>query len=111
VVYAVQASFEFRNTARRDGVAGNVQTRLAQTVRWGETVVSKGTSDAGADVMLFVTVRFTTRAEQEAFWNDALAFVGTGINGPVTGSFMQRHDCPHDEVNPAPCVVSLKHDF
>jgi hypothetical protein len=111
VVYAVQASFEFRNTARRDGVAGNVQTRLAQTVRWGETVVSKGTSDAGADVMLFVTVRFTTRAEQEAFWNDALAFIGTGINGPVVGSAMWRHDCPHDQAMPAACVEALRQEW
>jgi hypothetical protein len=47
-----------------------------------------------------------TRAEQESFWNDALAAVGSGVNGPVTGSKIYRHDCPHDEAQPEPCVVA-----
>jgi hypothetical protein len=47
-----------------------------------------------------------TRAEQESFWNDALAAVGSGVNGPVAGSRIYRHDCPHDEAQPEPCVVA-----
>lgn len=110
MVYCVQSQMGFRNAARRDTISQNIQTRLAQTTPWGEVVRQDITTESG-DPGVILEVRFNTRAEQEAFWNDAITFVGTGINGPVSGSFMQRHDCPHDEQNPAPCVVALKHDF
>lgn len=96
MVFAVQAAVAFRNTARRDSVLTNVQTRLAQMVPWGETTARTYTTQEG-DPAFTVTVRFFTRAEQDSFWADIQAQLGTGVNGPVTGSKIWRHDCPHDQ--------------
>jgi hypothetical protein len=116
VVYAVQGRFGFNNAARRDGVMSNVQTRLAQEVKWGVTTTQKvepGGAGPGAvtSPTMIVEVRFTTVAARESFWNDVIAFMGTGVNGPVVGSFIQKHDCPHDGANPGPCVVSDRRDY
>jgi hypothetical protein len=102
MVYAVQARLTFRNTSRRDTIAQNIQTRLSQAVTWGQVTVT----NSQADPSVTVTVRFQTRAEADSFWADVQAAVGTGINGPVTGSAIWRHDCPHDEPAHGPCVVA-----
>jgi hypothetical protein len=105
VVYCVQADLAFQNASRRNQISSNIQTRLAQNVPWGEVVRQDYTNAAGQPAVA-LEVRFMTRAEQESFWNDALAAVGSGVNGPVTGSAIYRHDCPHDEAQPTPCVVA-----
>jgi hypothetical protein len=105
MVYCVQGELAFRNAARRDTISQNIQTRLAQNVPWGEVVRQDYVTDAGEPGVM-LEVRFQTKAEQDAFWADAQAAVGTGINGPVAGSRIYRHDCPHDEANPAPCVIA-----
>jgi hypothetical protein len=110
VVYAVQADLAFQNAARRNQISSTIQTRLAQTTPWGEVVRQDYTNGEGSPAVV-LEVRFTTQGEQESFWNDALAFVGTGVNGPVAGSTIYRHDCPHDEADPTPCVVSERVDF
>jgi hypothetical protein len=110
VVYCVQAFLAFRNASRRDQVSDNIQTRLAQTTPWGEVTQQNETSDAG-DPAVLLTVRFSAQADQESFWTDAIAAVGTGINGPVSGSAIWRHDCPHDQAQPTPCVVGERVDF
>jgi hypothetical protein len=104
-VYAVQAELYFRNTARRNTIASNIQTRLAQNVPWGQTNIINTTDELGADVGVYVEVRFNTLAEADSFWTDAIAEVGTGINGPVTGSKIYRHNCTHDSSSPSQCVV------
>ena len=116
MVYAVQGQFGFRNTARRDAVMNNVQTRLSAEVTWGITTTQainpSGTGPGTVtDPSMRVEVRFTTDAARDSFWNDVIAFMGGGVNGPVTGSFIQQHDCPHDGVNPAPCVISERRDY
>ena len=58
-----------------------------------------------------VEVRFTTAAARDSFWNDVVAFMGTGLNGPVAGSYIQRHDCGHDGAAPEPCVVGERLDY
>ena len=100
MVYAVQGFFGFRNTARRDAVMGNVQTRLAQEVTWGEVSTQAIDAEPGMRITnpsMMVEVRFSTDAARDSFWNDVVAFMGTGINGPVVGSYIQQHDCSHDE--------------
>jgi hypothetical protein len=104
VVYCVQAELAFQNASRRNQVSSNIQTRLAQTTPWGAVTRQDYTNESGAPAVV-LEVRFNTRAEQESFWNDAIAAAGTGVNGPVTGSRIYRHDCPHDQAQPAPCVV------
>jgi hypothetical protein len=116
-VYAVQGTVGFRNAARRDSVMQTVQNRLSQEVTWGETttqavVVEAGGRNAGRpDPGMIVEVRFTTATARDAFWDDVVAYMGGGINGPVTGSFIQKHDCPHDGPSPTPCVVSERIDY
>jgi hypothetical protein len=110
VVFCIQAQLAFRNTARRDQISGNIQTYIASKTTWGEVGRTDFTTEAG-DPAVSLEVRFTTQAEQDAAWADIQAQVGTGINGPVTGSFIQRHDCPHDEERPTLCVVSEKRDY
>lgn len=111
MVFAVQAVMAFRNAARRNAVSSNIQTRLAQDVPFGQVVRTDFTNEAG-DASVVLEVRFSTRAEQESFWADLQAAVGTGVNGPVVGfGFRQIHDCPHDQPSPAPCVVATRVDF
>jgi hypothetical protein len=110
MVFCVQADLAFRNESRRNQISSNIQTRLAQTVPWGVVVRQDYAKDNG-DPAVLLEVRFTTRAQQEAFWNDAIAAVGTGINGPVTGSSLTRHDCTHDEAQPQPCVIAERTDW
>jgi hypothetical protein len=108
VVYCVQADLAFRNAARRDQISSNIQTRIAQTTTYGPVYRTDYQGENGPAVSLLV--RLTTRAEQEAFWADALAFVGTGINGPVTGSQMHRHDCPSESEH-WPCEIAERVDW
>lgn len=97
MVYAVQATLGFRNAARRDAVMQNVQTRLASEITWGVTTTRPIDVWPGhPDPSLIVEVRFTTGAARDSFWADVIAFMGTGLNGPVVGSWISQHDCPHD---------------
>jgi hypothetical protein len=111
MVYAVQGWWGFQNEARRDGVMQNVQTRLSTEVTWGTTVTEPRdpTTKFPYPAML-VEVRFATAAARDSFWTDVIAFMGTGTNGPVVGSYIQRHDCPHDQA-PADCIISERRDY
>lgn len=112
MVYAVQGVFGFRNAARRDGVMQNVQTRLSTEVTWGETTTQALEPDGLRifDPSMIVVVRFETDAARDSFWTDVIAFMGTGTNGPTTGSYIQQHDCSHDGVA-EPCVISERIDY
>jgi hypothetical protein len=110
VVFCIQAQLAFRNAARRNTISGNIQTYIASKTTWGPVYRTDSTTEAG-DPAVDLEVRFTTQAEQDAAWADIQGFVGTGINGPVTGSFIQRHDCPHDEERPTLCVVAERRDY
>lgn len=110
MVYAVQGMLAFQNAARRNTVSSTIQTRLLQNVLWGAVTQVDGTTGAG-DPSVHLSVRFQTKAEADAFWTDLQAAVGTGVNGPVAGSTVWRHDCPHDGASPASCVVSARVDW
>lgn len=111
MVFAVQAFLAFRNTARRNAVSSNIQTRLAQNVPFGQVERIDTVSTTG-DPAVSLTVRFQTQAERDAFLTDVEAFVGTGVNGPATGlSFYVPHDCPHDEPHPSQCVLGARRDW
>jgi hypothetical protein len=110
VVYAIQAQLAFRNVSRRNTISGNIQTYIASKTTWGPVSRVDSTTLTG-DPAVFLEVRFTTQAERDQAWADIQGFVGTGINGPVTGSAIYRHDCPHDEARPVLCVVSERRDW
>lgn len=112
MVYAVQGTFGFRNTARRNAVMSNTQTRIAQEVTWGEVVATAVNPGwRVADPSMVIEVRFATDTARDGFWTDVLEFMGTGVNGPTTGSHIEQHDCPHDQSDPGLCVISERIDF
>lgn len=91
----------FRNAARRDTVSAAVRARLAADVPWGVATVDVVdrvvTADGAVTDAMVVEVRFRTPGEADAFVTDVLAQLGSGVNGPVAGSVLSRHDCRHDE--------------
>jgi len=105
MVYAAQLYVGFRNTARRDGVLGNLTTKFASVATWGETVIEPVVFRATGDPGLMVSVRCTSKADRDQFIAEADSLLGTGTNGPVAGSRLVWHDCDHDIPNPLPCVV------
>jgi hypothetical protein len=105
VVYCIQAQLAFRNAARRNAVSTNIQNYIATRTTWGPVYRNDYTAETG-DPSVSLEVRFTTAAEQQAAWTDILNQVGTGVNGPVVGSWIDRHDCPHDQPRPFPCVFA-----
>jgi hypothetical protein len=105
VVFAVQAFLAFRNASRRDTISQNIQTRVAQAETWGPVDRVDSTTFAG-DPAVTLTVRFTTKAEADLFWTDVQAAAGTGVNGPVAGSRLWRHDCPHDQADATACAIA-----
>src|SRR5512143_2254620 len=110
MVYCIQAQLAFRNAARRNAVSTNIQNYIATRTTWGPVYRSDYTNEAGQP-SVSLEVRFTTAAEQQQAWTDIQNQVGTGVNGPVTGSTIYRHDCPHDEAHPYPCVVAEQRDW
>lgn len=105
MVYCIQAQLAFQNAARRNAVSSNIQTYIASKTTWGPVGRTDYTNMAGQPAV-GLEVRFTTRAEQDQAWTDIQNFVGTGVNGPVTGSTIYRHDCTHDQAKPVGCVVA-----
>jgi hypothetical protein len=110
MVYAIQIDLAFQNTARRDTVASNIITRIGQLTTWGPVLRNDYVSPSGNPAVQ-IEVRFTTVAEQNTAWNDIINFVGSGINGPVSGSFLTRHNCPHDETVRSNCVIAERIDY
>jgi hypothetical protein len=111
VVYAVHGQFGFRNANRRNAVMANVQAQLEQKNLWGDTIMGEITSPSGDPGML-VETRFVDQAERDAFWNDLVAYLGGGVNGPTTGSFIRQHDCTHDDEQPTEtCVVNVRIEY
>jgi hypothetical protein len=107
MVFCIQARLAFRNESRRNQISDNIETYIATKTTFGEVSRQDFTTEAG-DPAVSLEVRFTTEAERDAAWAD---LVGTGINGPVVGSFIQRHNCPHDAPRPDPCVVDERRDY
>ena len=110
MVYCIQAQLAFRNAARRDAVSQTIQTRIAQSTTWGPVYRTNSVNMAG-QASVTLEVRFATKAEQNSAWADIQNYVGTGVNGPLTGSELTRHDCPHDEEHPYPCVIAERRDW
>lgn len=109
MVYAIQLYLGFRNVARRDGVAGNITTKLGTSALYGTPQVD---SVSGlrhiTDPALIVTARFLTAAERDDMWTQLDTYLGTGVNGPVAGSRAWIHDCTHDGPVAGPCVMGIE---
>ena len=94
MVYAIQLTLGFRNAARRDGVAANIQAKLSLPQYGDPEIVPQVIH---GDPGLLVTMRFLDQVDRDTMWADLDAALGSGVNGPVTGSRAWIHDCTHDE--------------
>jgi hypothetical protein len=100
VVFCVQAHLRYLSDAIRD-------TRLAQALafiegkeRWEVTIVVA--SDDPDPNAIDLSTRFTARVDQEQVESFLL-----GSAGVQPGSWVQVHDCPHDEARGA-CTVERR---
>lgn len=55
-------------------------------------------------------IRFTTAAEASAFWDRVVSrWTSGGIAARIlAGSWLERHDCPHDEASPTGCSTQQR---
>jgi hypothetical protein len=104
MVYAIQMNVGFRNTARRDATATSIAAKLTAP-QYGQPI-SRNTTLRTGEPGLYVESRFINQADRDDLWVNLDAAVGTGVNGPVTGSRAWIHDCPHDE-DVGACATSL----
>jgi hypothetical protein len=92
MVYAVQAFLKFGSTSARDQVKDDAETFTAE--KWGieriESVEWEG------DPSLVIELRFESKVNQNALTNRLDQFL-SGPLEPLSGSFVNWHDCPHDE--------------
>jgi hypothetical protein len=112
VVYCAQAALAFSTAARRDAVLTDIQTRILGRPRWAasaEEVTAADLSEripGGTNGITVTGLRFTNRADADDLLNRIRAFA-VGQRLPLAGSWVEVHDCPHDEgrgactVNPA----------
>jgi len=107
MVFAIELVLTFANANRRDTVLAALETRLAQLERFGVEEISTSVAE-GIPNSLVLMVRFVSEAERDAFWNELDGRLGTGGQGPVTGSRGRLHDCTHDEQPPQPCVIEAE---
>jgi len=113
MVYAVNAAMAFQNASRRDNAHSYVVTRMTGLGTWGPIVVEDADSLSPRDApapTLVCEFRFLDSASRDQFYVD-LSNQLQGVNGPVAGSWIAKHDCPHDESSPAPCVESDRRVF
>jgi len=91
-------------------VQANVTTRIHAVATQAEVDATPITSDTG-DPGTHIGVRFQARAEADSFWSDVQAAFGTGINGPVTGSYIWRYYRDTQMGTPDPNVITERVAF
>lgn len=112
MVYAVIAAMGFQNSSRRDNAHNYVVTRVQVENLWGPVGVQDGDElvIGTPSPSIFCSFRFLDQAARDQFFTDTLAQL-TGVNGPITGSWIAKHDCGHDETPRIPCVETERHVF
>jgi hypothetical protein len=107
MVYAIQLYLGFRSTARRDTTAGNIATKFGASALYEQPQVdSVDHLWHATDPALIVTARFLTAADRDDMWTQIDTYLGTGTNGPVTGSRGWIHDCTADELGGGSCAIN-----
>ena len=110
MVYAVIGEMAFQNASRRNNAHNFVVNRLTGENMWGSVEVIDGTDRLSGNPKLFCNFRFTTASARDQFYTDAIAQL-QGVNGPVVGSWIAKHNCSHDEVPPVNCVEGERNTF
>lgn len=104
MAYAIQGEVFFRNASRRNNALNQINTRFASSEQWGNPEAVAITNRAGEPGVHFVA-RFVNKADRDAMFSQLDQAFGTGTNGPVAGSKVWIHDCPHD-VGIGACTVA-----
>jgi hypothetical protein len=101
VVYCVQAHLIFATATIRDNRLAVAQNAIENKPRWGDSiaVASEDPDPNAADI----NTRFTAKQDQETIEQQVL-----GLSGLQPGSWVQVHDCPHDEATIPACVVERR---
>lgn len=102
MTYALQARLSFSTATRRDQVVSALNTRIATKPRWGATILAPSTEDGR--FYLTVELRFTSQADLD----DVYSFLQQQAAQRAGTGRVARHNCRHDETNPAQCQVAAE---
>lgn len=110
MVFAVEAALAFKNASRRDNAINFITTKLASKNLWdvAEVVPTTGLDLADTSPGVRVQIRFVDEAARDQFYDDLSAQLA-GANGPVVGSWIEKHDCNHD--TGGVCTRGLRQTF
>jgi hypothetical protein len=101
VVYCVQAHLVFATATTRNNRLAIAQNAIETKPRWGDsTAVASESPDPNA---IDIETRFEAKQDEQTIETQLL-----GLNGLVAGSWVQVHDCPHDEIRPTLCEVERR---
>ncbi len=103
MVYCVQAYLIFATAATRDSRVTQATTTVGSKNRWDVTRIEK-TEDPDPN-SAYVEARFTSKNDQQTIKTQLGSMLGL-----QSGSWIQLHDCPHDEARGA-CVVESRQEF
>lgn len=112
MVYCLQARLAFSTAARRNNVRTSILNRVASRQRWGvEEVLAIDTRPriaGGQNGLAVDNLRFVSRADVD----DLKALLDSlwAANPPLVGSWIQVHDCSHDEGRDV-CAVTFRRDW
>lgn len=110
MVYCAQMRAAFSTAARRDAVLADIETAIAGRPRFQASATRIAAEDltstipGGVNGLAVDDLRFTARQDADALLSRVRTFA-TGVRTPLAGSWVQVHDCAHDQVSPDPCVV------
>jgi len=108
VVYCVQAQLAFSTAARRDTVLSDITSRIAGKARWSVDTLQADSFRFGVNGIR-VELRFTSRANADDLVSRIESFA-VNARAPLAGSWLQIHNCPHDEGTDG-CVVDARKDW
>lgn len=97
MVYGFYIWSSFRNAARRDAVRDNVAQQLAQYQLYEPATVRDVNVRGSTNPGFAAQCLFINQADQASVWNQLLAFMGSGVNGPSTGSTAYIWNSTKDE--------------
>jgi hypothetical protein len=100
VVYCVQAHLVFATANTRNNRLAIAQNAIETKPRWGDSTAVASEDPPNS---ILVESRFEAKQDEHDIENALL-----GLNGLVAGSWVQVHDCPHDEARPTLCEVERR---
>lgn len=102
MVFAVTAEIAFSTAQRRNQALNSIQNYMAlHPERFGPTDVRAVATDFGPN-SIALDVRFLDKTTA----NELISSFSTLTQ--IVGGYYESHDCPHDSVDPDPCVGAVR---